>query len=174
MSPNYGDWCRTSCPLSHENRTCFCFFRYDMMMKCWNSEPEKRPSFLGLSDTVASLLPSSYKRVSLLHQLFKPFLTPDFWYIYLTQRSHQHILFLSHLVFLDARTCTKCRLKRFKRTLNTAGLSLNPLLCLLWEYISIFLWARVKLQVIRVQTQQLDGRAADTGLKHQFSPPLPP
>lgn len=35
-----------------------------MMMKCWNSEPEKRPSFLGLSDTVASLLPSSYKRVS--------------------------------------------------------------------------------------------------------------
>lgn len=39
--------------------------RYEMMMKCWNSEPEKRPSFLGLSDTVASLLPSSYKRVSL-------------------------------------------------------------------------------------------------------------
>lgn len=36
------------------------------MMKCWNSEPEKRPSFLGLSETVASLLPSSYKRVSLL------------------------------------------------------------------------------------------------------------
>uniref|UniRef100_A0A665TUN2 Platelet-derived growth factor receptor alpha n=1 Tax=Echeneis naucrates TaxID=173247 RepID=A0A665TUN2_ECHNA len=35
---------------------------YDMMMKCWNSEPEKRPSFLGLSETVASLLPSSYKR----------------------------------------------------------------------------------------------------------------
>uniref|UniRef100_A0AAX7W5X8 receptor protein-tyrosine kinase n=1 Tax=Astatotilapia calliptera TaxID=8154 RepID=A0AAX7W5X8_ASTCA len=39
---------------------------YEMMMKCWNSEPEKRPSFLGLSETVASLLPSSYKRVSLL------------------------------------------------------------------------------------------------------------
>ncbi|XP_059196558.1 platelet-derived growth factor receptor alpha isoform X2 [Centropristis striata] len=35
---------------------------YEMMMKCWNSEPEKRPSFLGLSDTVSSLLPSSYKR----------------------------------------------------------------------------------------------------------------
>ncbi|XP_053286553.1 platelet-derived growth factor receptor alpha [Pleuronectes platessa] len=35
---------------------------YEMMMKCWNSEPEKRPTFLGLSDTVASLLPSSYKR----------------------------------------------------------------------------------------------------------------
>lgn len=35
---------------------------YEMMMKCWNSEPEKRPAFLGLSETVASLLPSSYKR----------------------------------------------------------------------------------------------------------------
>uniref|UniRef100_A0A8C6UJD5 Platelet-derived growth factor receptor alpha n=1 Tax=Neogobius melanostomus TaxID=47308 RepID=A0A8C6UJD5_9GOBI len=35
---------------------------YEVMMKCWNSEPEKRPSFLGLSDTVSALLPSSYKR----------------------------------------------------------------------------------------------------------------
>ncbi|XP_072246068.1 platelet-derived growth factor receptor alpha [Leuresthes tenuis] len=35
---------------------------YEMMMKCWNSEPEKRPSFMGLSETVASLLPCSYKR----------------------------------------------------------------------------------------------------------------
>ncbi|XP_060884998.1 platelet-derived growth factor receptor alpha [Labrus mixtus] len=35
---------------------------YEMMMKCWNSEPEKRPTFLGLSETVASLLPSSYRR----------------------------------------------------------------------------------------------------------------
>ncbi|XP_035997377.1 platelet-derived growth factor receptor alpha [Fundulus heteroclitus] len=35
---------------------------YEMMMKCWNSEPEKRPSFMGLSETMASLLPSSYKR----------------------------------------------------------------------------------------------------------------
>ncbi|XP_057697882.1 platelet-derived growth factor receptor alpha [Corythoichthys intestinalis] len=35
---------------------------YELMMKCWNSEPEKRPSFLCLSDTVSSLLPSSYKR----------------------------------------------------------------------------------------------------------------
>ncbi|KAK2835866.1 hypothetical protein Q5P01_016350 [Channa striata] len=35
---------------------------YEMMMKCWNSEPEKRPSFLGLSDAVSSLLPSSYRR----------------------------------------------------------------------------------------------------------------
>ncbi|MEQ2174931.1 hypothetical protein GOODEAATRI_012766, partial [Goodea atripinnis] len=48
-------------------RLCFFsnivyFFRYEMMMKCWNSEPEKRPSFMGLSETVASLLPFSYKR----------------------------------------------------------------------------------------------------------------
>uniref|UniRef100_A0A8C2ZRE5 Platelet-derived growth factor receptor alpha n=2 Tax=Cyclopterus lumpus TaxID=8103 RepID=A0A8C2ZRE5_CYCLU len=35
---------------------------YEMMMKCWNSEPEKRPSFQGLTDSVSSLLPSSYKR----------------------------------------------------------------------------------------------------------------
>ncbi|XP_051951302.1 platelet-derived growth factor receptor alpha [Xyrauchen texanus] len=35
---------------------------YELMMKCWNSEPEKRPSFLGLSETVASLLPSGYMR----------------------------------------------------------------------------------------------------------------
>lgn len=56
----------------------FCFFRYEMMMKCWNSEPEKRPSFLGLSDTIASLLPSSYKRVSIIVTLYMPrtFLDP--------------------------------------------------------------------------------------------------
>uniref|UniRef100_A0A6Q2XR39 receptor protein-tyrosine kinase n=1 Tax=Esox lucius TaxID=8010 RepID=A0A6Q2XR39_ESOLU len=36
---------------------------YDMMMKCWNSEPEKRPSFYSLSESVVSLLPSGYKRV---------------------------------------------------------------------------------------------------------------
>ncbi|XP_063057400.1 platelet-derived growth factor receptor alpha isoform X2 [Engraulis encrasicolus] len=35
---------------------------YEMMSRCWNSEPEKRPSFLSLSDTVASLLPTGYKR----------------------------------------------------------------------------------------------------------------
>ncbi|CAB1324126.1 unnamed protein product [Coregonus sp. 'balchen'] len=35
---------------------------YEMMIKCWNSEPEKRPSFLSLSESVASLLPSGYKR----------------------------------------------------------------------------------------------------------------
>ncbi|KAK9956390.1 hypothetical protein ABG768_014126 [Culter alburnus] len=35
---------------------------YELMMKCWNSEPEKRPSFHCLSDMVASLLPSGYKR----------------------------------------------------------------------------------------------------------------
>lgn len=57
--------CRSGRTVRRGNNACFCFFRYEMMMKCWNSEPEKRPSFLGLSDTVASLLPSSYKRVSL-------------------------------------------------------------------------------------------------------------
>ncbi|KAJ7986489.1 hypothetical protein DPEC_G00340410 [Dallia pectoralis] len=35
---------------------------YDMMMKCWHSEPEKRPCFYGLSESIASLLPSGYKR----------------------------------------------------------------------------------------------------------------
>uniref|UniRef100_A0AAY4DVT0 receptor protein-tyrosine kinase n=1 Tax=Denticeps clupeoides TaxID=299321 RepID=A0AAY4DVT0_9TELE len=40
---------------------------YDMMMRCWNSEPEKRPSFHNLSETVASQLPSGYKMVHLNH-----------------------------------------------------------------------------------------------------------
>ncbi|RXM28947.1 Platelet-derived growth factor receptor alpha [Acipenser ruthenus] len=35
---------------------------YEMMMRCWSSEPEKRPSFCSLSDTVASLLPVEYKK----------------------------------------------------------------------------------------------------------------
>ncbi|KAL1022591.1 hypothetical protein UPYG_G00029640 [Umbra pygmaea] len=35
---------------------------YEMMMRCWNSEPEKRPSFFSLCESVASLLPSGYKR----------------------------------------------------------------------------------------------------------------
>ncbi|CAL8271121.1 unnamed protein product, partial [Arctogadus glacialis] len=35
---------------------------YEAMMRCWNSEPEKRPSFMELTEAVASLLPSSYKR----------------------------------------------------------------------------------------------------------------
>ncbi|KAG9330014.1 hypothetical protein JZ751_027622 [Albula glossodonta] len=35
---------------------------YEVMMRCWNSEPEKRPSFHSLSETVASLLPSEYKK----------------------------------------------------------------------------------------------------------------
>ncbi|KAI4828770.1 hypothetical protein KUCAC02_022846 [Chaenocephalus aceratus] len=35
---------------------------YEMMMKCWNSEPEKRPTFFGLSETVSTLLPSNYKK----------------------------------------------------------------------------------------------------------------
>uniref|UniRef100_A0A8C5AD43 receptor protein-tyrosine kinase n=1 Tax=Gadus morhua TaxID=8049 RepID=A0A8C5AD43_GADMO len=41
---------------------------YEVMMRCWNSEPEKRPSFMELTEAVASLLPSSYKRVSLSSQ----------------------------------------------------------------------------------------------------------
>uniref|UniRef100_A0A4W4GYS8 Platelet-derived growth factor receptor alpha n=1 Tax=Electrophorus electricus TaxID=8005 RepID=A0A4W4GYS8_ELEEL len=35
---------------------------YELMVKCWNNEPEKRPSFWSLSETVVSLLPSAYKR----------------------------------------------------------------------------------------------------------------
>ncbi|XP_064190035.1 platelet-derived growth factor receptor alpha [Anguilla rostrata] len=35
---------------------------YEVMMRCWNSEPEKRPSFHSLSETVASLLPSEYRK----------------------------------------------------------------------------------------------------------------
>ncbi|XP_015201394.2 platelet-derived growth factor receptor alpha [Lepisosteus oculatus] len=35
---------------------------YEMMTKCWSSEPEKRPSFHSLSEMVASLLPPEYKK----------------------------------------------------------------------------------------------------------------
>uniref|UniRef100_A0AAR2JW31 Platelet-derived growth factor receptor alpha n=1 Tax=Pygocentrus nattereri TaxID=42514 RepID=A0AAR2JW31_PYGNA len=35
---------------------------YELMVKCWNNEPEKRPSFHSLSENVATLLPSGYKR----------------------------------------------------------------------------------------------------------------
>ncbi|XP_027001962.2 platelet-derived growth factor receptor alpha isoform X1 [Tachysurus fulvidraco] len=35
---------------------------YELMAKCWNNEPEKRPSFHSLSDSVATLLPCGYKR----------------------------------------------------------------------------------------------------------------
>ncbi|XP_066533035.1 platelet-derived growth factor receptor alpha isoform X2 [Hoplias malabaricus] len=35
---------------------------YDLMVRCWNNEPEKRPSFHSLSESVATLLPSGYKR----------------------------------------------------------------------------------------------------------------
>ncbi|KAJ8277105.1 hypothetical protein GJAV_G00071530 [Gymnothorax javanicus] len=35
---------------------------YEVMMRCWNSEPEKRPSFHSLSETIATLLPSQYKK----------------------------------------------------------------------------------------------------------------
>uniref|UniRef100_A0A8B9J072 receptor protein-tyrosine kinase n=1 Tax=Amazona collaria TaxID=241587 RepID=A0A8B9J072_9PSIT len=39
---------------------------YEIMVKCWNSEPEKRPSFYHLSEIVESLLPGEYKKVSSL------------------------------------------------------------------------------------------------------------
>ncbi|KAB5539700.1 hypothetical protein PHYPO_G00092030 [Pangasianodon hypophthalmus] len=35
---------------------------YELMVKCWNNEPEKRPSFHSLSESVATLLPCGYKR----------------------------------------------------------------------------------------------------------------
>ncbi|KAG7316741.1 hypothetical protein KOW79_020282 [Hemibagrus wyckioides] len=35
---------------------------YELMGKCWNNEPEKRPSFHSLSESVATLLPCGYKR----------------------------------------------------------------------------------------------------------------
>ncbi|OCT96846.1 platelet-derived growth factor receptor alpha-like [Xenopus laevis] len=46
---------------------------YDIMVKCWNSEPEKRPSFRHLSDIVESLLPMEYKRCyeTVLHDFLK-------------------------------------------------------------------------------------------------------
>lgn len=59
--------CRAGCTVLLCGNTTACILyslRYEMMMKCWNSEPDKRPTFLGLSETVAALLPSGYKRVS--------------------------------------------------------------------------------------------------------------
>ncbi|KAI5090427.1 platelet-derived growth factor receptor alpha [Silurus meridionalis] len=35
---------------------------YELMVKCWNNEPEKRPSFHSLSESMATLLPCGYKR----------------------------------------------------------------------------------------------------------------
>ncbi|XP_036108035.1 platelet-derived growth factor receptor alpha [Molossus molossus] len=35
---------------------------YEIMVKCWNSEPEKRPSFYHLREIVESLLPGQYKK----------------------------------------------------------------------------------------------------------------
>ncbi|EMP25106.1 Alpha-type platelet-derived growth factor receptor [Chelonia mydas] len=35
---------------------------YEIMVKCWNSEPEKRPSFYHLSEIVENLLPGEYKK----------------------------------------------------------------------------------------------------------------
>ncbi|XP_073464538.1 platelet-derived growth factor receptor alpha isoform X1 [Aquarana catesbeiana] len=46
---------------------------YDIMVKCWNSEPEKRPSFYHLSEIVESLLPAEYKTCyeKILHDFLK-------------------------------------------------------------------------------------------------------
>ncbi|XP_051026236.1 platelet-derived growth factor receptor alpha [Acomys russatus] len=35
---------------------------YEIMVQCWNSEPEKRPSFYQLSEIVETLLPGQYKK----------------------------------------------------------------------------------------------------------------
>ncbi|XP_069780757.1 platelet-derived growth factor receptor alpha [Narcine bancroftii] len=35
---------------------------YDLMVKCWNSEPEKRPSFTRLAEIIGGLLPEAYKK----------------------------------------------------------------------------------------------------------------
>ncbi|KAG9473236.1 hypothetical protein GDO78_020408 [Eleutherodactylus coqui] len=46
---------------------------YDIMVKCWNSEPEKRPSFYHLSKIAESLLPGEYKKCyeKVLHDFLK-------------------------------------------------------------------------------------------------------
>ncbi|XP_056414120.1 platelet-derived growth factor receptor alpha [Hyla sarda] len=46
---------------------------YDIMVKCWNSEPEKRPSFYHLSEIVESLLPGEYKKCyeTVLHDFLR-------------------------------------------------------------------------------------------------------
>ncbi|XP_063776990.1 platelet-derived growth factor receptor alpha isoform X2 [Pseudophryne corroboree] len=46
---------------------------YDLMVKCWNSEPEKRPSFYQLSEIAESLLPGEYKKCyeKILHDFLK-------------------------------------------------------------------------------------------------------
>lgn len=40
-----------------------CLCSYEIMVQCWNSEPEKRPSFYHLSEIVENLLPGQYKKV---------------------------------------------------------------------------------------------------------------
>lgn len=60
----WGRWgvpCHSSlCPL-----WVLCSSSYEIMVKCWNSEPEKRPSFYHLSEIVENLLPGQYKKVCL-------------------------------------------------------------------------------------------------------------
>lgn len=42
------------------------------MVKCWNSEPEKRPSFYHLREIVENLLPGQYKKVCLWDNMDGP------------------------------------------------------------------------------------------------------
>lgn len=58
-----GQVCGLGRPLAHRWRSCLC--SYEIMVKCWNSEPEKRPSFYHLSEIVENLLPGQYKKVGL-------------------------------------------------------------------------------------------------------------
>lgn len=39
--------------------------RYKIMLKCWDVEPKKRPSFSKLSECLGDLLEESTKRVSI-------------------------------------------------------------------------------------------------------------
>lgn len=164
-----------------------------MMMKCWNSEPEKRPSFLGLSETVASLLPSSYKRVSLLvtsyslRALWKlntcfqdlPLLILDL----MVGRVHS-VTFLffsfSSCVLAFQVSFTKHVFKMQAVYLKPFPLSLH--LDIFFKLSRFFLkkqknhthtWKHTNLQVIRVQMQQLDVRAAGLMTQPQFLPPPP-
>lgn len=50
--------------------TELCFCSYEIMVQCWNSEPEKRPSFYHLSEIVENLLPGQYKKVGLSLRLW--------------------------------------------------------------------------------------------------------
>lgn len=56
---------RGALTLLHEPTRVVCSCSYEIMVKCWHSEPEKRPSFYHLSEIVENLLPGQYKKVGL-------------------------------------------------------------------------------------------------------------